>query len=682
VAVQLTDFQNQTASSRNAIQRRSLRFGNDILNDWVAAQWPYVNDWFTNLMHTSVEPLLKSAMPSGMTIRFGDRCDLGCVPLRLEDPSTATYTQKEANTISGEHEDITNLLITGDLAFTSDAEIEVVVPSIGKLAIQDLSMSGKVCIELVRLTTTPPWFSGVRVYFPNAPSIDAKVKSRVLGVSTNFAFIKRILVQALSSIICGSACLPNRFAVALAPDLDVFHLRHPRPQGVLRVRIIEASGLRGASSKSFRNVILRREDPEVASNANTAEPFVEVMLGANTRTTSSKSGLDSVSWENEAVFDFIVSDVASQQLCIKVRDADSGFMSRKTTDHLGSGAIDVSELVDGEPLARHDIKLYGTGLLQRLVHHGTVALQVQWRTFGDATESFTSMGSTISQRNAPCYEWRLGNPNSCAWLLIVNLFYATGLPAVQDSTKDHWVDVIVEGDGVERQERTSGRIAGNTPEHDAFEKCIQSGLTEKAASALKCDAALARESLLDRRATDFATSAKPNTLVDVVWETPFTFLLEDMEKAIVKVNVKRPCAIPEKGRNSTKNPGEGEDEFLGSVRYDIRNLMGQTDGADTVHLHLEDGAAKDVGLVKMRLLLSRVAPSPAQERNRAGSRRRTSSLFFRNANSVAPELEEYFQSFHSFERGTSSGTINSSSSAGISFDHCNSTGSFVKFEVD
>jgi hypothetical protein len=278
-------------------------------------------------------------------------------------------------------------------------------------------------------------------------------------------------------------------------------------------------------------------------------------------------------------------------LSIAVRDADYGFFSRKASDLLGQCKFNLADVADRQDREWLPLK-----------PSGRVLVQAQWRTFERPTSSPTQ------------YAWSLGRADSCAWLLIVNLYHATGLPP-ESNGAEHWASV-----SVGRQRAESYKVVARTPEEDARAKLLWFGLSEEVISAFQCDAPMARRCLLNRQQTHLAEMAKDMQLVDAVWEVPLTLHLDAIEGAWVSVVVFRQTRV-EGSRLARLRSRHSQDisHPLGSVTFELKRLLTEPGGSKVVFLPFEEGESKDMALCKMRLQIRRLAAPDESRLRRAGS---------------------------------------------------------------
>lgn len=555
-----------------------------LVNDLLVAQWPFISKWFEQMLKEQVEPLLQKFMPPGIKISFGEKCSLGTTPMELRRVTTATYTEE-----SLEGEELTNIRIGGHVNWRGDSEVDVEVTG-GSIAGMDLSLRAPIVIELVKLRTKPPWFSGVRIYFPDAPAIDMTVEAEVLGMNSSPGFVKRKLVKALATLICRHAVLPNRFTVGFGDGIDPFDLKHPRPQGVLRLVVLEAVGIRPYTGAPWWRFDAKREA--------TADPYVEVSVGAATRTTKTAKRILNPRWGEEAVFDFLCDNPEKQSVCIVVRDEDYGFFSWKPSDFLGRTEMEVARLVDrqrperGRRVPEHWMQLWGE---RGRMPHGRLRVRAQWRAFADEWELGHYDATPI-----PATFWTIGVPAEAAFYLAVDVYHATALPA-SGGDVPHWASLSIVG----------GHLPGSpapAPLETHSANALQPSqhgldLLRKQNAPLDVINAFEGEprrahALWRRRvqAGDLTPEQEIRIggLVDAVWERSLFFLVDSLQAAKLRVAVLRPA------RGRTRGDGG---VVLGSAECLLKEILECRRWTMDVNLPLLHGEASGFGYLKLRLQL-------------------------------------------------------------------------------
>jgi len=482
------DVKGQPDGKDSKMERESSR--EELVNALIEAQWTYISGWFEQLMRDTVEPALQGLIP-GLSIKFGSNCSLGRKPLRLEN-SVVSRSQGESKT---------NLQIVGEVDYHGDVEVEVEITG-GRLKIIELEVKGKVIIDFVELTTTPPWFSGLRVCFPNAPEVDLTADTALMGLSINFDFIETKLTEVIRGLIVDYAVLPNCFAIKLLSPVDTIRLQQPSPLGVLRIQLLNASLTpHMPTDRSWWQRVWR-------NTCYAVDPFVELVVGATTYTTDAVNA----NRDPEAdapCFDFLVNHWEQQLLRVTVRDGRDGPV-------IGYGEQVVQELIacSSIPLSS---QTSGGGFL----YH-----KAECRAFNEL----------VASHNPSVHAWGIG-ANKSTWLLSVDVLYAAGLPPCRDNT-EHWAEVTVTCCKTqERQMKESFSALARTASDQGRELMVSHGIPAK---LFEQDAKFAR-ALWEKKVYSNRVAPRSDQdqgLVDAVWNYRFFFLL-DLPRNEVEVRIKR-----------------------------------------------------------------------------------------------------------------------------------------------
>lgn len=499
-----------------------------LVNEILVAQWPFISKWFELILRDQVEPLVQKLMPAGITFSFGQEVSLGNTPLQLRRVNISSI--KEIS-LQGDQE-LTSVRIGGWVNWRGDSAVDVDITG-GSVSAKNLTLKAPIVIELVKLRTKPPWFSGLRVYFPGIPTIDMKVEAKVLNFNSGLGFVKHKIAKALATLIGRHAVLPNRFGVAFGDGIDTFDLKYPRPVGVLRIVVLEAVGLRAYSGAPWWRFDARREA--------TADPYVEVSVGSCTRTTKTVKQVLTPKWGEEAVFDFVVDDPDRQCACFTVKDEDYGLLSWKPSDFLGQTHLEVSRLVDRQGAERGrmvpELWLQLWGEFGRLPQ-GKLRVRAQWRECADETDldNFSEIPSLSS-----C--WTIGVPSEAAFHLAADVYYATALPEA-GADVPHWASVsIVDGHlpgaAAPPALETHNAVAVRPAEH-GLALLRRQNVPNEVIEAFEDDPR--RAHILWRRRVQAGLAPgeeEADGTVDAVWERSLSFLVDSLEAATLHVSVLR-----------------------------------------------------------------------------------------------------------------------------------------------
>jgi len=500
-------------------------------------------------LRTVVEPLVQKMMPAGIKLRFGD-VHLGKEALHISSLSSPVAVEDNAY---GDGDSLTNMCIVGNIDHRGDAVVDVECTG-GRVVATAVAIRGTVIIELAKLDPTPPWFCGLRIYFPNPPDIDLTIKSSVFGVNFNDTFIKRKIVHALGLLVQRSAVLPNAISIGLSERMSGFQLKHPRPQGVMRVQVISAQGLR----------VKEELDPDESpgqrirypwTRQSLADPFVELTIGSTTERTKSQKGTLRPQWDEDAVHDFVVTQSERQYLRAVVRDDDRGLFRRRPTDVLGRAEVAILDLIlDQQADAPTSLWINLKSESQR-DGFGRLHLRVHWRPL--AQPERLSADLVLQDRR-----WLHGHVRSSSAMFIIHLWHACSLPASEDLTA-HWVTVSISGDDRDSEPKDSFAAKARTPSEHGLEMLRRRQLPSEALEPFLKDSQQAAR--VWRQRYEGPAFDYPVHLMDAVFECPFYFLIGAVERTQLTLTMRRPL----KGlvRSDTNSV------VVGTLVYNLRELL-------------------------------------------------------------------------------------------------------------
>jgi len=571
-------------------QEVSLAHGADLVHEYVDRHWRFVTKWFAMTMKESLEPVLRQHVMASCELK---QCDLGSKPPRLRDVKVINTRQ---DNVDGEDNRYNNVMITGQLCHKGDCNVEI-KSYVGAVALTKVEIRGTIMVELVQLSDAPPWFSGLRISFPNAPEVELNVETQAALKLDKFidfkTMVQRIVKQQLHDVIKHYTVQPNYFGLKVSNQLDIFALNHPRPAGVLRLAVLEHQG---------RETI--QEDPPTKSTGSTARPgwrrifrrssekgatdvHAEIYLGA----TKEKLHLRNV-------HDFLVMDRFRQNVRLKVFDTGGsclGIADCRLTDLLSAKAPPAEQDCPGLCIKRVHLKNEEDGRTS-----GSIQLQAMYRPFSSMDEAKVNQAM---ERSSEAQRWKfgdIGDPSKANWMLMVELFYAIGLPAVEKGTL-HWVSITVHQQGGTDVSQESPTVPASTPMQQGLVWLTKQGMSPELIEAMKAKLSPAEWRHMMLRGEFKVDSEKKQTgqEVDAVWNHAFRFLLDadhTINQAVrgAKVEVTIWRRLPGQEAKQRKS--------LGSVSFNLRELVSKVDFRDDICKVLVNGPAADVG-AKLRLRL-------------------------------------------------------------------------------
>lgn len=525
----------------------------ELINALIASEWRFISLWFRQQMVELAQPCLQELIGqyiSGVKVSIGEKCDLGTQPVQLHNIATKNYKE-----FLSDSTEIDNVQILGQLDYHSDAQMELNLETFGseivktQVQVSDIIIKGEIVIELVKLTHTPPWFSGVRIFSPNVPNVDLKVNSKLFGMNFNVAWLKKTIIDAITrNVITSFAVLPNRFTINLGDRIDEFALNHPAPQGVLRLAVMEASGLRATGDNAWPSWRAWQSQKVPVANA---DPKAVVNLGAMTIETRKMDKTLDPFWGLQEIHDLVVTDLEKQKLRIVLRDTESGLFSTKPSDFLGQVEVPVKDLTNCTekevffPLSGIDSTGEGS--------HGQLGLKAQFRELANIGPHSDYCDNWCSPEMAKFlnFWWDIGEQKRACVLLMADVFYASGLSSCEDGTL-HWAELKVSGyrnpevpeDQCPTIERQTSEIPGRTAVRHGRELVSSLGLGPDLMGVLPSETEedLARKIWRKRVEVSAKAHEMENSghqLVDVVFNTPFSFLLDGVAGVTVEISIWR-----------------------------------------------------------------------------------------------------------------------------------------------
>lgn len=522
------------------VKSGSTNHAPDFLNEILRLMWPRLSDCVRGMLITDVEPALQAAVPKLLSgIRFSrDQCHLGNKPMRF-----LTLTAEADERWSEELGVFTCIRLVGDVVLDGTSEINLIIPGIATVGASCFKLEGRLVIELFRLLPHMPIVGGMRVYFANPPALDIKMTGR-LGALLNLGMLKRRILDVLSNQLRNKVVLPQRITSKLSDVVDPIRLKSSRPEGILRVGVLEVRGLRLEDKIETRcGAACARSLRKKAING-----FTQLSFGGSVWRNEAVQSTDAgcfhwaSSGEGVGAMDFPVHDRHAQWLEVSVFRAErSVAWGSWTGEMLGGCRIPVPSLVE---IARTAV--VGESLWTLDLDEGDMDIQRNISRMYDETNSCGrmvsdparlrgqrrgSIGSTqligphvrlvvewrpISRSNQVARQLLAGEPLGNPWVLrhcepskegivavlLVGVYGATGLPHEAGT----YCCRVVSRDGERCKSKDSPHVVG----------------------VLERGSAAADRSSLQASGTDS---------VCVHWETPFFFNLRTPTEATVDISV-------------------------------------------------------------------------------------------------------------------------------------------------
>lgn len=478
--------------------------------------------------------------------------DLGRVPLQLG--SMRTY--KDVHRTAEGQQEAFELIV--DLVYNGDAEFALTLAGTS-VGISNAQLHGKLVIEVPQILPEPPFVSGVAVYFANSPTVSMSWTgvTKFLDVSLLNRQIQKIVLQQLGNVMV----LPNRIAVNMDSQhrSDIFRLKSPRPEGVLRVELVRAE-----------NLIVG----DVGICGKSSDPYVTFFLGSQEWRSDTVNRSLNPKWQGQ-IKEFLVDRAAVQHLHLEVWDEDSK-LDFSGDDPLGNAIVEISELLnEGDHwLALEDEDGYARQLNSR------VLIRTQW--FSLTLNCVAANALPHLTRPLPLAE---GGGSTC--LFFVGIYSALALPFAQAGTS-HWVEVHM-GDDVKEVKSTKrvavmDRADAEEARNKVARKIIalhDAGVNHKLiADTVECPLHQVNEYIEEKRSNSKVKRIATHDLrisggtTDAVFEEGLEFLLDSPYKDVF-LNLKR--------------AEDSAEKQLGKpIQFDVASLLKSDTLTETQKLSIPD----------------------------------------------------------------------------------------------
>ena len=236
-------FQELTTDIRPAIEKRLTEYPSWIsypdfdrcewLNKLITQLWPTISDYVRNQVKNTVEPELKKQISS---LSF-ERIDLGDYPPRLG--GIKIYTD---NIRSDE------IILDTELFYGGDMQIKMKYHSL-KAGIKSLYLHGELRVILKSIVSKIPFIGAIELFFLRTPTIDFDLTD--IANIIEIPGLHNLLMLSLEKILQTIIVIPNRLIIALMNEIDINQLKFPKPDGILRIDIIEAKNLPKHDTRFF-----------------------------------------------------------------------------------------------------------------------------------------------------------------------------------------------------------------------------------------------------------------------------------------------------------------------------------------------------------------------------------------------------------------------------------------------
>jgi Ca2+-dependent lipid-binding protein len=306
------------------------------VNKVIHQLWPYIGEYAKKFMVEFIEPQVRAQMPSPFKSFKFTKIDMGDLPTRVG--GLKVYTKNVGRD---------RILVDMDVVYAGDAEFSVKTCGFTG-GMNQIVLTGKVRCVLMPLLPYPPMVGGISGSFIELPKFDFNLTG--MGEFVQLPGLIDAIRSVVNAQIANLCVLPNKIVMPLAPNVDITKLYFPEPDGIVRIKIIEARNLEN------KDISILRKDK--------SDPYCELQVGAQIfRTKTINNDLNPTFNE---YFEAVVDQASGQTLRIDLFDEDSTGQD----EELGRLSLPLE-------IVRRD------GVVQKWFHleackHGELHIKVQW----------------------------------------------------------------------------------------------------------------------------------------------------------------------------------------------------------------------------------------------------------------------------------------------------------------
>ncbi|CAK0892782.1 unnamed protein product [Prorocentrum cordatum] len=352
------------------------------INLMIEDAWGFIQPALQEAVKTVLLPQIRQKLPAPLRGLDIDPCTIGKQPPRVTKWTTEDRNKYSADGLR-EYIDMTVAL-----EWNGDLDISVNGPpfkGLINLGIKGICLKMELHICLMDMLDRPPFFGGINVWAVTPPTLmlDWSGILNVLDVDVLQSLIQREVASAVTGILC----LPNRIGVGVDPATDIQVISCPRPEGLLKLKVVGATGLR---TDDFHLL-------SIWNKKRTCDPYVHIQLGARSMETQAvMRSTGDAEWNStfyllvdeffDQHFDFSVfdwdliggDDPLARKLGVKIKDlvgaTDTSHVPDKTVSKSTSLAMEVvwtsklqkeKEAKEVEFAEGHQQNLESPGLVRR-----------------------------------------------------------------------------------------------------------------------------------------------------------------------------------------------------------------------------------------------------------------------------------------------------------------------------
>ncbi|KAI6201967.1 Extended synaptotagmin-2 [Aphelenchoides besseyi] len=263
------------------------------LNQLLQQLWPFISEYATTFLREFIEPQVVAQMPNPFKSFKFLEIDLGDLPCRVS--SLKVYTHNVGRD---------RIIVDLDVAYAGDAEFKVKVCGFTG-GMNELVMSGRVRCVLEPLIPRPPMIAGISGSFVELPKFDFNLTG--MGDFLQLPLLITAIRSVINAQMANLCVLPNSIVVPLVPDVNVTRLYVPLPDGIVRMKVVEAGNLEN------KDVSIITKDK--------SDPYCELQVGSQLfKTRTVNNNLDP---QFDEYFEAVVDQASAQKLRLNMFDKDT-----------------------------------------------------------------------------------------------------------------------------------------------------------------------------------------------------------------------------------------------------------------------------------------------------------------------------------------------------------------------
>lgn len=174
------------------------------INKILHQMWPFVGKVVDKLLRDSVEPVLRSKVPSTLNGIHFDTIRIGDLPPRIGGIKVHTDNLKRSE-----------IMLDVDIIYAGDSKITLSTKGL-KLGVEDLEIRGTLRVLIYPLIPDLPIVGGLTMYFINRPIIQFDL-TNVLNVLETPG-VNSLLRNTVDDAIASFIVLPNKVSISLSGE--------------------------------------------------------------------------------------------------------------------------------------------------------------------------------------------------------------------------------------------------------------------------------------------------------------------------------------------------------------------------------------------------------------------------------------------------------------------------------